>query len=610
MKPSMLNNSINISKTLYPSQRTTNMKKTFKKLYGFLNPYKKYMILVFILSVISNIFNSLGPYVLGIATNTITSVIANNILLDQAMGPFIKILISLLVIYSLYSVFNYMSQYVMSFVSEKTMFDLRNAIDLKLKKLPLNYFDTNSYGDILSRVTNDVDTVASTFQQSIIQVLNSIISVIFILIMMLVVSPQLTLVAILVIPTCMITSLLIAKKSQSLFIQQQNSIGKVNGYVEEIYNGHNVILGFSHEEKTINTFKTINNKLYESGWKAQFISGVIMPISQAITNLGYVGISILSGHLCIKGMLSIGMIQSFIQYLRKLSQPITQVSQIANTFQATAAAIDRIFELLEAYEEPPEPDQPKFPKDVKGFIEFDHVKFGYNKDKILIHDLTLKIEPGEKVAIVGPTGAGKTTLVNLVLRFYDVSGGHIYIDGVNIMDMERDKLRSLIGMVLQDTWLFSGTIMENIRYGRLNATDEEVISAAKAAHADNFIKTLPGSYNMILHEGASNIAQGERQLITIARAILAQPKILILDEATSSVDTRTEELIQKAMYVLSEQCTSFVIAHRLSTIKDAEIIIYMENGDIKETGTHNELIRKGGYYASLYNSQFSTGNSN
>lgn len=610
MKVSTYINPTNSPKVIQPSNKPTDAKTTFKKLYLFLKPYRKYLILVISLSIFSIIFNSLGPYVLGIATNTVASIITNGTEMGQGMGELIKILITLSIIYILYSVFNYLSQYVMSFVSEKTMFDLRNAVDLKLKRLPLNYFDTNSYGDILSRVTNDVDTVASTFQQSIIQILNSIISVIFILIMMFVVSSQLTLVAILVIPACMITSFLIAKKSQSLFISQQNSIGKVNGYVEEMYNGHNVILGFGHEEKTINNFKKINDRLYDSGWKAQFISGAIMPISQAITNLGYVGISILSGYLCIAGMLSIGMIQSFIQYLRKLSQPITQVAQIANTFQATAAATERIFELLEAEEEPAEPINSKFPKDVKGFIEFDHVKFGYNKDKILIHDLDLEIKPGEKVAIVGPTGAGKTTLVNLVLRFYDVSGGHIHIDGVDIMDMKRDRLRSLIGMVLQDTWLFSGTIMENIRYGRLDATDEEVIEAAKAAHADNFIRTLPGSYNMLLHEGASNIAQGERQLITIARAILSHPKILILDEATSSVDTRTEEAIQKAMYVLSEQCTSFVIAHRLSTIKDAEIIIYMENGDIKETGTHNELIKKNGYYASLYNSQFSTGNLN
>lgn len=595
-----------------PSMSTNkpkNIKATFKKLFYFAKPYKVSIIIVLILAILSTIFNSFGPYVLGLATNTITSVITNGVPIQQAIQDFTNILVVLSIIYVLFSVFNYLSQYVMSWVSEKTMFDLRNAVDLKLKKLPLNYFDTNSYGDILSRVTNDIDTVAATFQQSIVQIINSITSVIFIFIMMLIINPLLTLIAVLVIPLCMIITLVIAKNSQEFFEKQQSSIGEVNGYVEEMYNGHDVILAFGQENNVIDKFKNINHQLYQSGWKAQFISGVIMPISQAITNLGYVGIAVFSGFLCIQGKLSIGMIQSFIQYLRKLSQPITQVAQMSNTFQSTLAAAERIFGFLEAEEEPKESEKPKFPRSLEGRIEFNHVQFGYSKDKILIHDLNLKISPGEKVAIVGPTGAGKTTLVNLILRFYDITGGHIYIDGVDIMDMQRDKLRSMIGMVLQDTWLFSGTIMENIRYGRLDATDEEVIQAAKSAHADSFIRTFPGGYNMVLHEGATNIAQGERQLITIARAILSNPKILILDEATSSVDTRTEEAIQNAMNVLTEKCTSFVIAHRLSTIKDAEVIIYMEDGDIKETGTHEELIQKGGYYAALYNSQFAANNS-
>ena len=589
--------------------KPNNVKNSFKKLFSFLTPYRIPLFMVIIFAILSTVFNSFGPYVLGLATNLITSFLSGGVSEKQASEEFIKILVLLSGIYTLFSVFNYLSQYIMSWVSEKTMFDLRNSVDSKLKKLPLNYFDTHSYGDILSRVTNDIDTVASTFQQSIVQILNSATSLIFIFIMMLIINPVLTLIALLTIPLCIIATFLIARNSQQFFETQQNSIGEVNGYVEEMYNGHEVILAFGQEEKVTKNFEKINEKLYQSGWKAQFASSIIMPVSQAITNLGYAGIAILSGFLCIKGQLSIGMIQSFIQYLRKLSQPITQVAQMSNTFQATLAAAERIFEFLEAKEEIKEAENSKFPEKPKGCVKFSHVKFGYIQNKILIHDLNLTVNSGQKAAIVGPTGAGKTTLVNLILRFYDVTGGKIEIDGVNIMDMKRDKLRSMIGMVLQDTWLFSGTVMDNIRYGKLNATDEEVIEAAKAAHADSFIKTFPGGYNMLLHEGAANIAQGERQLITIARAILSNPKILILDEATSSVDTRTEVAIQRAMDAITKNCTSFIIAHRLSTIKNADIIIYMENGDIKETGTHDELIKKGKYYAKLYNSQFSRENS-
>lgn len=586
-----------------------NIMATLRKLFHFTAPYRKSMIAVVIFAVISTVFNSLGPYVLGLATDTITSIVTKNAPIEQVIPDFIRILVILSAIYVMFSVFSYLSQYIMSWVSEKTMFDLRNAVDSKLKRLPLNYFDTHSYGDILSRVTNDIDTVASTFQQSIVQILGAITTIVIIFVMMIVINPMLTMIAMSVVVLCIVISALIMRNSQKFFNSQQDSIGKVNGYVEEMYNGHEVILAFGQEDNIIKDFKAINNNLYQNAWKAQFISGVIMPISQAITNFGYVGIAVLSGFLCINGELSIGMIQSFIQYLRKLSQPITQVAQMSNTFQATLAAAERIFEFLEAEEEPKEAANPKFPEKIEGCIHFDHVKFGYTKDKILIHDFNLTISPGQKAAVVGPTGAGKTTLVNLILRFYDVLAGHIYIDGVDIKDMERDKLRSMIGIVLQDTWLFCGTVMENIRYGRLSATDEEVINAAKAAHADSFIKTFPHGYNMVLHEGAANIAQGERQLITIARAILSEPKILILDEATSSVDTRTEEAIQKAMNTLTQKCTSFIIAHRLSTIKDADIIIYMENGDIKETGSHDQLIKKGGRYCALYESQFKQNNS-
>ncbi len=585
-----------------------DIKATFSKLFSFVKPYKFPLILVIVFAIVSTIFNSLGPYFLGLATNVITEILTGQSSFDDTAHRLLNLISILSLTYVLFSAFNYLSQYIMSWIAEKTMFDLRTAVDLKLKKLPLNYFDTNSYGDIISRVTNDVDTVASTFQQSIVQILNSVTTLLFIFIMMLVINPILTIVAVLTIPLCIIFTFLIAKRSQKFFNHQQNSIGEVNGYVEEMYNGHEVILAFNQQENITNHFDRINNNLYENSWKAQFISSIIMPLSQAITNVGYTGIAVLSGYMCINGSLSIGMIQSFIQYLRKLSQPITQVAQMSNTFQSTLAAGERIFEFLEAEEEVHETENPKFPEKGEGLIHFDHVKFGYSKDKILIHDLDLTIYPGQKAAIVGPTGAGKTTLVNLILRFYDVTDGKILIDGVNITDMKRHDLRSMIGMVLQDTWLFSGSIKDNIKYGKPDATDSQVIEAAKAAHADSFIRSLPGGYNMILQEGAQNIAQGERQLITIARAILSDPKILILDEATSSVDTRTEKFIQKAMNEISKTRTSFVIAHRLSTIKNSDIIIYMENGDIKETGDHDTLLKKDGYYARLYKSQFEKNN--
>lgn len=602
-------NTLNIKSNIKSGEKAINKKNTLKKFLPFMLTYKSSIIAVVIFAALSAIFNSFGPYVLGKATDAVASMVSGEILLEDAHKKFVGILTILSAIYTLFSVFNYISQYIMAWVSEKTMFDLRNAVDLKLKKLPLNYFDTKTYGDILSRITNDVDTVSATFQQSIIQILSCITSLVFIFIMMFVISPILMSIALLTIPLCILVTFMITKNSQKFFVNQQNSIGEVNGYVEEMYNGHEVILAFGAEKNVTGKFENINDNLYQNGWKAQFISSIIMPVSQAITNFGYVGIAVLSGILCIKGMLSVGSIQSFIQYLRKLSQPITQVAQMSNSFQAAFAAAERIFEFLDAEEEPLEPQNPKSPQgSTAGLIEFKHVKFGYSKDKILIHDLNLTVKPGQKVAVVGPTGAGKTTLVNLILRFYDVSGGEILIDGVNIMDMQRSTLRSMIGMVLQDVWLFAGTIADNIRYGDLNASDDEVFAAAKAVHADGFIKALPGGYNMYLHEDAENIAQGEKQLLTIARAFLAKPQILILDEATSSVDTRTEELIQKAMNKLTQKCTSFVIAHRLSTVKNADIIIYMENGDIKEIGNHEELIKKGGYYEKLYKSQFSSAN--
>ena len=588
-------------------QKPKDLKGTLWRLLGYMRPYRGKLILMVAFLLLGTLFSSLGPYVLGVATNTIGAALTGTPV-REAVARFIRVLVVLGIVYLLGAAFKYAGQFIMSGVSERTMFDLRHAVDDKIRRLPLNYFDTNAYGDVLSRVTNDVDTVANALQQSVDQIINAAFTMVFILVMMLIVSPVLTLIGVLVIPLSMLVTLFIAKRSQKYFRGQQKSIGDINGYVEEMYGGQNVVAAFGKEEDVIKTFEGINQRLYSDGWKAQFISSVIMPITQALTNVGYVGVAVVSGFLCINGMLSVGMIQSFIQYLRQFSQPITQVAQIANIMQATAAAAERIFAFLDAEEEVPEAKAVRFPQASKGAVEFDHVRFGYSDSRILIRDLNLRVNAGDKIAIVGPTGAGKTTLVNLILRFYDVKGGAIRIDGVDIRDMGREQLRSMIGMVLQDTWLFHGTIRENIRYGRLDATDAQVEAAAKVAQAHAFIRTLPGGYDMVLHEGATNLAQGERQLLTIARAVLSDPKILILDEATSSVDTRTEAAIQRAMNRLMEGRTSFVIAHRLSTIKDSELILYMEDGDIKETGTHYELLSRNGYYAALYNSQFAKDN--
>nr|WP_122012547.1 ABC transporter ATP-binding protein [Maliibacterium massiliense] len=585
-----------------------DLKGTFKRLFGYMSPYKKGLIAMVVCVVVSTIFTSLGPYILGLSTDTIAKTVTENMPVAEAFARFIRILVLLAAVYLLSSAFKYLAMYLMAGVSERTMYDLRHAVDAKLKRLPLNYFDSHAYGDVLSRVTNDVDTVANSLQQSVDQLISAVVSIVCIFTMMLIVSPILTLIGLVTIPITLFISMRIIKRSQKYFRGQQRALGDINGYVEEMYNGHNVIAAFGREESVIQGFEAANAVLYNNAWKAQFASSIIMPMTQALTNVGYVAVAVTSGFLVIGGRLSIGMIQSFIQYLRQFSQPITQVAQIANVLQSTAAAGERIFQFLDESEEPQENPQPQFPAQIKGDVTFDHVRFGYSSDRVLIQDLNLHVPAGDKVAIVGPTGAGKTTLVNLLLRFYDVSGGAIRIDGVDIRDMTREKLRSLFGMVLQDTWLFTGTIADNIRYGKLDATDEEVVAAAKAAHCHSFIKTLPGGYNMMLEEGATNLAQGQRQLLTIARAILADCPILILDEATSSVDTRTEVRIQKAMNNLMRGRTSFVIAHRLSTIKDSEMILYMQDGDIKETGNHKTLLARGGYYAKLYNSQFAENN--
>ncbi|MGL5149298.1 MAG: ABC transporter ATP-binding protein [Clostridium sp.] len=589
-------------------QKNIDFNNSFRRLFTYMSPYKKGLIFSIILIILASLFNSLGPYVLGLATDTMVTLVFNGDVVENEARKFIYILVALGTIYALFALFKYISVHIMVGVSQKTIRDLRNDVDGKLKKLPLNYFDSNTFGDILSRITNDVDTVSNSLQQSVEQIISSITSVIFIFIMMMVVSPILTLIGVVTIPLALYLALRISKYSQRFFKEQQDNLGDLSGYVEEMYTGHNVITAFSKEDDIISEFEKSNLELYESGWKSQFLSSTLMPITQAMSNLGYVMVAIVSALLVIGGRMSVGMIQSFIQYLRGFSQPINQVVQISNVLQSTSAACLRIFEFLDETEEVKENEKTEFPKEVRGNVEFDHVKFGYLPYKTLMNDVSLKVPSGSKVAIVGPTGAGKTTLVNLLLRFYDVNGGKILIDGVDIRNMKRESLREIYGMVLQDTWCFTGTIGENIRYGRLDASDEEVIDAAKAAHAHDFIMTLPGGYDMMLYENGENIAQGERQLITIARAILSNSPIMILDEATSSVDTRTEVLIQSAMGNLMKGRTSFVIAHRLSTIKDADMIIYMENGDIKEVGNHNELLAKGGLYEKLYNSQFAENN--
>ena len=582
--------------------------KTFKKLYTFIKPYRKRLFASLFFIFLATLANAMAPFVLGKATDALANIVVDGVEIPQALTTFFLILGVLALVYILYAIFNYLSTWIMVGVTERTIFDLRKRVDFKLSKLPLNYYDTNAYGDILSRVTNDVDTISTSLQQSIAQIATTVFTVIFIFIMMMFISPLLTFVGIGIVPFALYLAMKLAKRSQKYFDNQQENIGELNGYVEEYYGGHNVTAAFGKEEDVIEDFEVTNQNLFSNAWKGQFFSGTLMPITQGMTNFGYAAVAIVGGILAVFGGISIGMIQSFTQYLRQFSQPITQVLQITNIIQSTVSAVDRIFEFLEEKEEVADTQTPRFPEKLAGKVEFDHIRFGYLPHQTLIHDLNITIQPGSKTAIVGPTGAGKTTLVNLIMRFYDVNGGAIRIDGIDIRDMQRARRRDIFGMVLQDTWLYSGTIRENIRYGRLNATDEEVEQAAKDARADAFIRTLPGGYDFVLHEGASNIAQGQRQLLTIARAMLANPPIMILDEATSSVDTRTELLIQEAMNAMMKGRTSFVIAHRLSTIKDAENILYMQDGDILEVGTHNQLMEKNGLYAKLYNSQFAQNN--
>ena len=516
-----------------------------------------------------------------------------------------NILLWLVGLYALSSIFNYIQGFVTTGVSQKVAYNLRRDIAAKMNRMPLKYFDRTSHGDVLSRITNDVDTVAQSLNQSISQLVTAITTILGVLIMMLSISITMTIVAVLVLPVSMLVVRVVVKHSQKNFVGQQNALGDLNGHVEEMYGGHLVMKVFNGEKDSLDEFHELNDTLYQNAWKAQFLSGLMMPVLNFVSNLGYVGVCVLGGYLATKQIVEIGDIQAFIQYVRNFNQPITQTANMANLLQSTIAAAERVFVFLDEEEEPRESEHPVKLDHVEGKVEFDHVVFGYNEDKVIIKDFNATVQPEQKVAIVGPTGAGKTTMVNLLMRFYDVNSGAIRVDGVNIQDMSREDLRSLFGMVLQDTWLFGGSIRDNIAYGKLDATDEQIEQAAKAAHVDHFVRTLPEGYDTELNEEASNISQGQRQLLTIARALLADPPILILDEATSSVDTRTEVLIQKAMETLMKGRTSFIIAHRLSTIKDADMILVMKEGNIVEQGTHAELLAKGGFYAELYNSQFS-----
>lgn len=587
-------------------EKARDFKGTIKKLIKYINVYKIAVIIVFIFASASAAFSIVGPKILGKATTKLFEGLMNKISgkgnIDfQYIGNIIVLLVGL---YLISALFSYIQGWIMSGISMKVSYKMRKDISEKINRMPLKYFDGTNHGEVLSRVTNDVDTVSQTLNQSLTQIISSVTTVIGVLIMMLSISWVMTLVAVCIIPLSLIIITVIIKYSQKYFKEQQDYLGHVNGHVEEMYGGHIVMKSFNGEEKSVEEFDKLNNTLYKSAWKSQFLSGMIMPIMNFVGNLGYVAVCVLGGWLVVKKTIEVGDIQAFIQYVRSFTQPITQIANITNILQQTAASAERVFEFLEEEEEVPETSAPVKPEKVEGHVEFKDVHFGYNPDKIIINDFSASVKPGQKVAIVGPTGAGKTTMVKLLMRFYDINSGEILVDGHNIKDFTRYDLRDMLGMVLQDTWLFNGSIMENIRYGRIGATDEEVIAAAKAAHVDSFVRTLPGGYNMVLNEEASNVSQGQKQLLTIARAILADPKILILDEATSSVDTRTEVRIQKAMDHLMKNRTSFIIAHRLSTIRDADLILVMNHGDIVEQGNHEELLKKGGFYANLYNSQF------
>ena len=589
-----------------PGEKAKDFKGTMKKLMTYIGKYKFAVATVIVFAIGSTIFSIIGPKILSKATTELFNGLVAKIKSTGGIDfdKIGKILLILLTMYLVSAVFSFIQGWIMTGVTQKLCFRFRKEISEKIDRMPMKYFESRTVGEVLSRITNDVDTLGQSLNQSVTILITSVTTIIGVLIMMLTISPLMTLIAFVILPISALLISLVIKHSQKYFFTQQEYLGKINGQVEEVFSGQNVIKVFNREEVVKKTFEEDNDVLYQSAWKSQFFSGMMQPIMMFVGNLGYVAVAISGSMLAIKGTIEVGDIQAFIQYVRSFTQPITQVAQVSNMLQSMAAATERVFEFLEEEEEDQFAENPVHDENLQGSVTFEHVKFGYDEDKIIIHDFNSQISPGQTVAIVGPTGAGKTTMVKLLMRFYDVNEGAIKVDGYDIRDFNRSELRENFGMVLQDTWLFKGTIMENIRYGRLDATDEEVIEAAKAAHAHHFISTLPGGYQMELNEEASNVSQGQKQLLTIARAILADNRILILDEATSSVDTRTEARIQKAMNNLMKGRTSFVIAHRLSTIKDADLILLMKDGDIIEQGTHKELLEQQGFYADLYNSQF------
>ena len=588
------------------NEKAKDFKGTLKKLLHYMSVFKVQMAFIVIFAICGTVFDIVGPKILGKATTEIYNGLVSKVSGGSGMdfGRIGQILLMTLGLYLISALCSFIQGYLMTGVSQKTTYRLRKEISEKINRMPMNYFDTKPVGEVLSRVTNDIDTLGQSLNQSATQMITSVTTLIGVLAMMLSISPLMTLATLVILPVSMILISFVMKHSQKYFRGQQEYLGNVNGQVEEIYSGHNIIKAFNKEEDVIREFDTTNDRLYDSAWRSQFFSGMMMPIMQFIGNLGYVVVAILGGFLAIRKTIEVGDIQSFIQYVKRFTQPIQQIAQVANMLQMTAAASERVFEFLEEEEEDQTVEHPVSVENLEGNVSFDHVHFGYNADKIIVNDFSAEVKEGQKIAIVGPTGAGKTTMIKLLMRFYDVNSGAIKIDGHDVRDFNRSELREMFGMVLQDTWLFNGSIRDNIKYGKLDATDEEVIQAAKAAHVHQFVKTLPGGYDMELNEEANNVSQGQKQLLTIARAILADPKILILDEATSSVDTRTEVLIQKAMDNLMKGRTSFVIAHRLSTIRDADMILVMKDGDIVEQGNHEELLAKGGFYADLYTSQF------
>jgi ATP-binding cassette subfamily B protein len=595
-----------------PAEKPKDSRKTIRFLMTYFAPRRGKLTLVFIFAILSTIFTIVGPKLMGHVTTKLfeglqakyISVFIHKPMPSMDFGYIGGTLLLLVGFYLVSALFSYVQQYTMAGVSQGIVYQMRGDVNEKLSRLPLKYFDSKTHGEIMSRVTNDIDNISTTLQQSLTQLITSVCSIVGILVMMLTISPWLTLIALVTLPVSILSTMNVTKLSQKSFGAQQKELGALNGHVEEMYTGHVIVKAFGQEGESVREFKAINQRLFDAAWKAQFISGVIMPMMNFINNIGYVVICVVGGIMAARKALKLGDIQAFIQYSRQFTQPIAQTASIANVLQSTLASAERVLEIMEEEDQVPERADAVNVAYPRGHVDFKHVRFGYKEDAILMEDMNIKVEPGQTIAIVGPTGAGKTTLVNLLMRFYEISGGAILVDGVDTRDMRRGDLRKMFGMVLQDTWLFNGSIAENIAYGREGATEADVVAAAKAAHADHFIRALPEGYETVLNEEASNISQGEKQLITIARAILADNPILILDEATSSVDTRTEAYIQKAMKELMKGRTSFVIAHRLSTIRDAESILVMKDGSIIEMGRHDELLAKGGFYADLYNSQF------